>query len=264
MRHHALRRPRLASLRGRRARLRAQGRPVQAGRAAAARRQPRCSAAASARAPCPAMRFEDGEKVAGSRAIMRARSTSCAPEPPLLPADPARRGGGRGGRALGRRGLAADGPRACCGRRFTAQPARDARLPGGRERCRSCPMPVVLASRRWSHAGRAPAERRRPTTPCARTCARCPASWTASTPGIADGDARTASRPERRRPADRADARGCCYASATSGRASTGARRAPTRSRTSRDFAGVGPARRAAASVAAARGRHAAGRLSAA
>ena len=58
------------------------------------------AAAAVRRRTVPALRI-DGEKVQGSRAIMR-RLDELVPEPPLFPSDPDRARERRGGRALGR------------------------------------------------------------------------------------------------------------------------------------------------------------------
>ena len=57
----------------------------------------------------PGMTLESGEKLVGSRAIMR-RLEELAPEPSLLPGRPRRARRGRARRGVGRRGLAADGP----------------------------------------------------------------------------------------------------------------------------------------------------------
>ena len=86
---HALRHPRLASMRRRRARAAAQGRRLPARRADPGR-PPAGAAAALRGADGAGLVLADGTQVVGSRPIMRALEAR-APEPPLLPADEAAR-----------------------------------------------------------------------------------------------------------------------------------------------------------------------------
>ena len=65
----------------------------------------------------------DGEKISGSRAILR-RLDTLQPEPPLYPADPGQRASVEQAEALGRRRAAGPGAPASCGRPSRPTPRR--------------------------------------------------------------------------------------------------------------------------------------------
>ena len=180
----------------------AQGRPLQAGRLAPRRCTRRSSAWCSARGTVPGMKLE-GEKLAGSRAIMR-RLDGLVAEPALLPADAERRARGRARRGVGRRGAPAARPPAELGGRSSASHAR--RSPT-QSRARSCP------SRRGWRAPIAAADRRRPRARLNDVSDTSMQEDLHALPGHLDRiDALDRRRrpgrgaAQRRRPADRADA----------------------------------------------------------
>ena len=149
MPREALRRPRLASVRRGAARAGDQVACPTASSSSLRRcTRPLQRAALRCAAPCPALTLESGEKLSGSRAIMR-RLEELAPSPPLLPADP---GGARRGRARPRSGATRSGSRwrgACCGRPFAVAPAARCRATR-RARAARCPRPRCARWRRWS------------------------------------------------------------------------------------------------------------------
>ena len=132
----------------------------------------------------PGLTLESGEKLSGSRAIMR-RLEELAPEPPLLPADPDARAAVERAEEWGDE-VWQPMARRLLWRTFAMHPRRDDELPGGLAAAR-CPRPRCARSAPAGHARRAPAQRRARRAPCAPTCARCPATSTASTAGCADG-----------------------------------------------------------------------------
>ena len=188
----ALRRPRLAPVRGRRAGAGAEGHRLRAGRPAAARARRGPARALRRRAPSRRSRFETGEKIVGSRAIMRAARGAGAPT----------RRCSRPTRTRARR---------CCGPRswgdevcsrsarrllwpaLPAPPARDGVLPGGRRAAGSRPWSCGVAAplvtrverrlnnaseddgaRRPARAARPPRPHRRAGSPTACSAASSP------------------------------------------------------------------------------------------
>ena len=190
----------------------------------------------------PALKLDGGEKVSGSRAIMR-KLDELVPDPPLLPPadDPARPRRGARGRALGRRGAAAARAPARVGRP-EAPPGRDPELPGGlaaaaaaaARSCRLVAPGVIAIERRMNGAcdDAVRADLRALPGHLDRVD-----GWIAA--GVLGGGRRPA---QRRRPADRRLAAAARHDRRRAAAARRAARRGARRRRLFPDFPGDVPA----------------------
>ena len=144
----------------------------------------------------------DGEKISGSRAIMR-RLDELVPEPPAVPGRPGRSGRAsrRPRRGATRSSRATRG--ASCGRRSRPTRRRWRQLPGGLEAARAAGAGAE-GDRPGRDAHRDARQRGDATTPTRATCARCPRCSTSVDGWIAEGVHRRRAA-ERGRPPDRAE-----------------------------------------------------------